>query len=77
MIFSRIIIATFFVSLLISCKREFACWCTAVVTVDDVVTKHKYKEGIVSKTRKEGKKKCEKLAGDTEFSEIECALYDY
>jgi hypothetical protein len=77
MIFRRIILAVFFTFLLISCKREFACWCTAVVTVDDVTSTYKYKETIVSNTRKDGKKRCEKLARDTEYSEIECALYDY
>lgn len=63
--------------LLFSCKREYACWCTAVVTVDGVTTTHKYKEPIVAKTRKDGKKQCSKLARNTEFSKINCSLYDY
>lgn len=77
MILKHIAILSFLVLLLFSCKRQFACWCTAKVTVDGVTTIHKYQEAVVAKTRKEGKKRCEKYAQDTKYSEIECELYDY
>lgn len=74
---NRITIVFLVALLTMACKREFACWCTADVTVEGVETTHKYKETIVSKTRKDGKKKCAKLARDTEYSIINCTLYDY
>lgn len=73
----KFILLSFGFLVITSCKRQFACWCTADVTVDGVETKHKYKQPIVSKTRKKGKEECQKLAYDTQYSEIECALYDY
>lgn len=77
MILKHILLLSVFAVLFFSCKRQFACWCTATVTVNGVTTTHKYQEAVVSKTRKEGRKKCEKYAQDTEYSEIECELYDY
>lgn len=77
MIIRRLFILFIGCFLIVSCKKQYACWCTALVTVDGVKTTHKYKENIVSKSKKDGRLQCNKLAQDTQYSEINCALYDY
>lgn len=77
MIIKRFILLFIVCTVAFSCKKQRACWCTALVTVDSVQTTHKYKVNIVSKTKKDGRLQCNKQAQDTQYSEINCALYDY
>lgn len=77
MILKRLSLVCICCFLLFSCKKQYACWCTADVTVDGVQTTHKYKENVVSTSKQKGRRMCAKLAQDTQYSKINCALYDY
>jgi len=76
MILKRLLLASFIGLLAISCRRKYACWCEATVTVDSVTTLHKYEEPIISTSLKKGQKICDTMARDTHYSKIECKVYD-